>query len=407
MHPGTFRPALLLLLPLLACGFAHVNQDLDTRPEMSAGMGATIVYPGQRAPVLGAPSAGSAAGAETASGHAEPDVTMIGGAAREETGSKRVRNSPLGPLTTLLGYPFWIFGKSVSEKADETRSQNAAEAPPVPSADQQERSRLAAENDQLARELARGTGSGSPAPSARVLERNSNSESPAPAIRPHSIGAELAALRSALTPAPNARKQTPLEPTASRAVDRDRDGHPDYWIYGAAGTPEREVFDDDQNGSPNRIVYYARDGKISRVEEDADGDGRLESVTLFEEGQPVRKRADTGQDGETDAWSFFREGELVRHEVDRNGDGFRDLILWYEAGQLVREEEDRNDDGRADTARFYRDGKLVQRAEDLDFDGNYDVQSFYRDGKLLRKEVSGDLPPPDETLAPLPRNPGT
>ncbi len=405
-------PMLALVLLLVGCGFAHVNQDIDSRPETSAGMGASVLYPGQRPPALGTPGNASARSPEAGNAAAESDVTMIGGSSSRETGSRRIRNTPLGPITALFGYPFWIFGKSVSEAADEAAKQKAAETPAPVTPDQRERNRLTHENDELLRELQpAGAGAGvAPAPPSQAAVLTPGSGFPLsarPASRPDSIGAELAALRNALAPEPSVPKLTLPELSPSRVIDRDQDGRPDYFVYGPVEAPERELFDDDQDGSPNRIVTYSANGLVSRVEEDADGDGRLESVTVFEEGQPVRKRADTGQDGETDSWSFFREGELIRHEVDRNGDGFRDLVLWYESGQLVREEEDRNDDGRPDLVSHYRNGELVQRDDDPDYDGVYDVRSFFLNGKLLRKEVRGEIPSSEEEAPVLERTPGT
>ena len=412
MRHDPLTPMLLLVLMLLGCSFAHVNHDLDTRPETSAGMGATVLYPGQRPPAIGAQAPASAQRPEARNARAEPDVTMIGGNSSQEKASKRIRNTPLGPLTTLVGYPFWIFGKSLSEAADEAATQQTPETPAPTTADQRERNRLAHENDELLRQLQpTGAAPGTPAiPSrhAATRPRDSKSLSSArPGSRPGSIGAELAALRNALAPEPSAPSLAPHELPPSRVLDRDQDGRPDLFVYGPVEAPERELFDDDQDGSPNRVVIYGADGLVSRVEEDADGDGRLESVAMFERGQPVRKRADTGQDGEIDSWSFFREGELVRHEVDRNGDGFRDLFLWYDSGQLVREEEDGNDDGRPDLINHYRDGELVQREEDPDFDGIYDIRSFFLNGKLLRKEVRGEIPSSEENSPALERTPGT
>ncbi len=126
----------LLLLPLAlgACSFKHVNEDNEARPETIVGVGATTLFPGQRGPAMGAvlappgsapaptgtqaagspPATPPAPGGPAASG-APPapreDLTVIGQASADASRSVRIRDTPLGPITSILGYPFWIFGQ--------------------------------------------------------------------------------------------------------------------------------------------------------------------------------------------------------------------------------------------------------------------------------------------------------
>ncbi len=259
------------------------------------------------------------------------------------------------------GYPFWIFGKNVHEKADKAENEETPERPLL-TTDEAERQRLVAENDRLRRELERGP----PVGGVPVVESAGSGVSGEPGVSA-SIAQELAALERSLgpgTPAPEA--------TAGPRVG------------------SREERDEDGDGRLDHLLLYDSGDRLSRSEEDLDGDGRLESVTIYEAGEVARKRVDTDGDGNVDSWSFFGNGQLERHEVDRDADGFRDLVMIYAEGELIREEEDRNGDGRADLTLYYEDGEVVERHEDVDFDGAPDVLSFFERGKLVRREVRSE-----------------
>ena len=383
---------LSLLLSLGACSFAHVNDDDEARPETVIGVGATTMYPGQRGPGMGAvlagppgartpapapkgtpapPSAGTPPGAQSTGVQASPreELTVIGGASEDISRSVRKRDMPLGPLTAILGYPFWIFGKSIEQKADkaaqEQRSETGSSAPAVPlTQDDLERARLERENSLLRDEMA----------------RQGHGPALTPEAAPMSIAQELAALRGRREPGERARE----------AIDRNGDGRIDYWIYTGPGNRTREMLDENADGQPDLIRVLGPDGQLIRLEEDLDGDGLHEVVSLYEGGDLVRRRADTNGDAQADTWSFYRDGDLVRHEVDRDSDGFRDLMLYYEAGELAREEQDQNGDGRPDVTVWYRQGEISAREEDLDYDGTPDVISHYENGRLVRKEVRSE-----------------
>jgi antitoxin component YwqK of YwqJK toxin-antitoxin module len=371
---------------LSGCGFAHVNADDERRPDTVVGVGAKVMYPGQPGPGITGPPAAPAP-TQGAQGAPQPDptssgsVTMMGGTSQDGSQSIRERNSPLGPLTTLFGYPFWIFGKSLKEKAEAQSGTttgpgggsagSSGTQPATP--DQLEKNRLEQENARM----------------REMLEHRAPSTSGASSVP--SISEELASLRS--TVARHAESRAARGGSVERAreaLDRDGDGRTDFWLYAGPGNRKREVFDDNGDGEPDRIQIYAEDGTLARVEEDSDGDGERELVSLYSEGQLTRKRADTNRDGEPDAWSFYRDGNLLRHEVDRNGDGFRDITLHYEADVLVREEQDQDGDGRADVVIRYSEGEISRREEDVDRDGTPDVISFYERGKLVRKEVRSE-----------------
>jgi hypothetical protein len=411
-------PRLLLAAALLsACQFVHENNDDNSRPDVSIGTGATILWPGQPPPVLGAPGAqtastGSGPGASSSSSSSSgsppsssgPELTMIAGTSVEKELSTKERKLPIiGPIATLFGYPFWIFGKTVHQKAEAEARKRAAGGEPLASGapaggrDDHERARLEAENQRVLEELQkRGSGAAPPEPAAGARSE------PSAGSGGKSIGDELAALRqrvAARAPAqpagsPSAAPVTPGD-APSEAVDRNGDGRPDLWTYHEQGVRTREAFDEDSDGRIDRVRRYSADGQLSRVDEDLDLDGTLEAVTLFEADQPTRRRVDSDGNGEPDLWSFYAGGEVIRNERDRDGDGFRDLITHYQGGHLLREEEDRNADGRPDVVVLYRDGEISQRDEDADLDGTIDVQSFYENGKLARKVVNSP-----ETIEP-------
>ena len=371
----------LLTALLMGCvNFQHMDEDQASRPERAMGTGARIMYPGQGGPSLGGPSGAGSGSGSSSSSSSDPELTMIGGNSSEVSSSQKVRQVPIiGPITALLGYPFWIFGKSVEEKAKDEAEKEKNRAVSGPSGaqtalspDEAQRAQLRRENERIQQEL---------------LER-SRAQAPAPST----IGDELAALERALgqaSPSPEAARGGPLVP-ARDVADRNGDGNPDLWVYYDGPKRMREVLDEDHDGRADRVLHYQDGTALVRIEEDLDGDGQMETTSLYDAGQLVRKRADSDGDGQTDSWSFFNGGELVRHEIDRNRDGFRDLVLIYQAGQLAREEEDRNGDGRPDFVTRYRNGEVAERHEDLDYDGTTDVASYYEDGKLVRRELTSE-----------------
>ena len=378
--------AIIAGLALVACGtFKHVDRDDVSRPESTMGTGARVILPGERGPGM---SGGTRQSDGTSSSDPEGDLTMIGGHAQEGSTSTRKRQLPiLGPLGVLFGYPFWIFGKSLEEKAAEAaEAQRSEQAAPGKTPDGIERDRVLRENERIEQELGERSrrttsGAGSQARRASVAEEIAHLE--------RELGAGASGTSPPLGDAWASGTRSLAAIGAPReTVDRNGDGQPDLWAYYDGTRLVREVLDEDQNGQADRILHYEGGRRLTRVEEDLDGDGRLETVSIYREGRVARKRADEDGDGQADSWSFYRAGELLRHELDRNHDGFRDLVMIYEAGELRREEEDRNGDGRPDLLALYRDGEVTERHEDIDYDGTPDVTSYYEGGKLVRRELN-------------------
>ncbi len=394
-----------------ACGLGYKNSANARRPEYATGMGARIIRPGD--PGASMPShmngpagnsssstasnnGGSSSGSSSNSGGqgGGTGLTMIGGANTEVDGENTEKVFPVPGV--LLGYPFWIFGRSNSEKADkaveERENPRVSAADPLTSLprtpDDAERVRVATENERLRQELMQN-----------ARDRNPARQGPDQV----SIGDELAALQRALEhqrrsgaaddiapnlPAGRTSNVPPL--SAPDTADRNGDGQADVWRYNERGQNTRELLDDDHDGVPDRTIYYDARDRVQRTEEDIDGNGQPETITMYRDGEMARRRSDSDGDGQSDAWSFYENGELVRNETDRDGDGFRDLVLIYRGGELVREEEDRNGDGRPDIASDYRGGQVVEKREDLDYDGRPDVVSFYENGKLVRRNMASE-----------------
>ncbi len=402
----------LLVLPL-GCGFSHINRDNASRPERAMGTGARIMLPSDSAPPLSgynpydqdqdeeqsgasnssgnssgpqaaAPGSyggggtqssssgpGGSSGSSSGSPPEGPEMTMIGGTSAETDREERIRDVPLGPLAVLFGYPFWIFGKSVSEEADQAAEERTM---PDPKPDLPERSshpQDVAQRSRMQRE------------NAELAEQLRQQAPPVAHSAGDSIHDELAALERSLgrgTPQPGV--------TPRQTADRDADGRADLWSKTAPDGTSREALDENHDGRVDRVLSYDEDHRLVRSEEDRDGDGRFETVSQFESGELHRRQTDDNGDGKTDSWTFFSGGEMVRHEVDRDADGMKDLSMIYSAGELIREEEDRNGDGRPDLISHYRNGEVVERAEDTDYDGRTDLRSFYEHGRLVRREVS-------------------
>ncbi len=382
--------AALIACPLGACGFSYVNVDNAQRPETTTGSAARVVMPGEPMPSM-----------ESQEPVGEPQ--LMGGSVAERDTETKVRDVPLGPLATLFGFPFFLFGKSVSQEADKAvqeRSQNNGpnqqQIEKLKNArDQAQAERLERENETMREQLRRQ------AAPPRASEPEQREASLPSSGAGQALRDELAALertlgqRASATPAPATAPGSP-KPAPAPAVaipgttpeDRNGDGRPDRWVSGDPAQPTRELLDENHDGRADRVRVYDAQRRLVSSEDDLDFDGTIELFTDYKDGERVRTREDTNGDSEIDGWSFFRSGEIVRRESDRDGDGLRDLVAMYRGGQLQRQEEDRNADGQPDLIEIFESGEVAERHEDADFDGTPDVASFYKAGKLVRKELS-------------------
>jgi len=120
---------------------------------------------------------------------------------------------------------------------------------------------------------------------------------------------------------------------------RDRDGHPDQWVY--------------------------------RIDEET-----------------YKIAIDTNGDKRPDVVKTYKNKELVEIESDRNFDGQVDLIQEYSHGVLIRETHDDNFDGKPEKIEEFRHGKLAIVERDPQERGYIDIVEYYDDsGKLTRREV--------------------
>jgi hypothetical protein len=423
------KSRLALVLALCAatpgCVFGNIQHDVDRTPVMDAGAGASILMPGEAAPMpvpaTGAPRAtgtpstpgsspdpgsatqGSRVQSGAPAGSAGPPISMLGGTHVDEERHLSAREEPI--WWKYLTLPFAVVAAPFKLAADSASSPDEpgpalpeqAPQPPAPAPAPPRLDYESVRMQQLEQEL----------------DRRGDPE-PAPISKPSaqlSIADELAALqrvpspaRSASAPAPDrpretqpppasttASGQTSLVPTspADGIVDRNGDGRIDQWIYRENGEIARRVLDDDFDGRAERSFVYDRaTQQVIRVEEDGDQDGTVDAWTEYQAGQIQRRRADADHDGAVDTWILYRDGQTLRHEQDTTGDGFRDRVGFYRDGRLERDEVDTNGDGRSDLFNHYDDREqVVRRDEDTNFDGKVDRVSHFESGKLARREI--------------------
>lgn len=430
----------------LGCAYSNVQRDIERTPTINTGAGATVLMPGQGAPMLppeaymnappgvqsartpgalgqpapGAPAPGQPNPAPVpyagAPGYAQPgmpggppiatspNISFIGGVDVDEKRHQEFRQEPLIVKALLapfavVAYPFKKAYEALQGDPEPVVMPEAAQRAPQTASDY-DRAFEEAQLRELERQLAPGGGAPTGAAPHAAPSYAAAPPYSAARTRPSSISDELARLRNQVQPRGQLAAPAASPPgtapqrraVADRVGDRDRDGRPDHWQYRDGETLVRELFDEDGDGRVDRTLRYdASSGERSRLEEDSDHDGRVDSWVEYRNGAVHRRRADTDGDGEPDAWTFYRSGEIARHEQDRDGDGFRDRISFYDGGLLVRETEDRSGDGRPDQITWYDTAEQpTRRDEDRDGDGVVDVRSFYEDGRLARRELADE-----------------
>jgi hypothetical protein len=419
------------------------ERDIDRTPVVDTGAGATILMPGQTAPVYqgpihprenngggayGAPAPGNTQGSAHGAPASAPgsSVTMIGGNTTEEERHQKVNEEPIWFKYAALPFavaaaPFVALAEAVRPEPtpgpEVPRLENAPPPPPeAPAPSDYETATLQAMERELEQ---RNAASAPPPPGTTPQSASAGSLSlaselaalrqprnePAPGVEP----LQTASLERPATPAPTANPKpvsTPLPQdaslvTASGQVDRNGDGRTDHWIFRKQGEIEREQLDEDFDGRPDKTLHYdLATHQVNRVEEDGNRDGRLDTWISLREGAVVGRRTDEDGDGHVDSWGFYREGTLTRLDRDSSGDGFRDHVSHYRNGRLEREERDTDADGRAETILHYDGEQIARREEDTDRDGDIDVISHYEGGKLKRRELldaSATLPAPRMT----------
>lgn len=363
----------------LACGHGKVNRHIDRSPDVDFGASATILRPGQEPPPMGGWQGGGR-------------MTSLGGARQNERRHVQSESGGHGGPFAVVGAPLAKVQEMATGGGEREEKETAAPArPPTREELQEEQERQ--ELERLREQL--GGAPPAPPPAPRRTARAVPSAAP----RSPSLAEERALLERRLAPgSARSGRAAPGGPAAApgsggevadRAVDRNGDGRPDYWVYRAGERTTREVYDDTGDGRADRIVRYdPADGRIVEVEEDTDGDGDVDAWSHYEAGTLARRLADENGDGRVDTWALYREARLARLERDEDGDGFRDRVALYRDGRLEREEIDADEDGRPEVRTWYDENEAVRlREEDRNGDGEVDVRSHYESGRLVRREV--------------------
>lgn len=420
----------------LGCfAFGRGHRDIDRTPVVDTGAGASILYPGQTAPVAspGAPSEASTVSGAGApppqalppTGRASPDpeaqvgsppyamqsgtsraapggsagsarasgspsaglpVTTIGGAQTDQTGHVQYREEPI--WFKYVALPFALAAAPFKAAADAVRGEpepgpeiprhspatpRAAPAPPS-------RSYESAQLDAMERELDRRQAqerSAGPGPSA------TSSPHVEPAGRPLSIADELASFQ---------RSPTPPDPPPAPSPPTPGAGPSGTAV--ALHTPAHGIVDRDGDGQIDHWIYRER-GEIVREIFDENGDGRPDRTFHYDLAthQVSRVEEDTNHDGVSDSWTDYRNGALVRRRTDANGDGAVDGWSYFRDGHLTRLERDTTGDGFRDRVSFYHRGRLAREERDHDADGQPDATVHYDENERVSRheeDTDGD-----------------
>jgi hypothetical protein len=123
---------------------------------------------------------------------------------------------------------------------------------------------------------------------------------------------------------------------ADAVYDRDRDGHPDEWVYRLSETGVKVEFDTNGDGRPDVTKFY-KNGELMRIERDRNFDGRPDLIEEFDQGVIAREIHDDDFDGKPEAIKIFRKGKLAILELDPREGGAIDIAEYYDdQGHMIR-----------------------------------------------------------------------
>ena len=445
--------ALAALVALPGCfAFGSRDHDIDHTPIVNAGAGATILMPGQQAPVyhpggqswgppgghlsypqqnpaggaagpapvpvppVGVP--GSASGSQSGGGWGAPasqqgsvqsqapgagapagSVTFIGGAETNEVEHLHYNEEPSWFKYAML--PFAILGAPF-QLAAEALEGDPEPGPEVPRATTPMPHGVApppvqeAARAQSAPGPAPGPAPGSDYESQRMAELEQQlATAPAPASgvprasRGSSIAAELDGLR-ARRDAPAAQLAQARAPAAEARAALPVEGR-------SPATPMRGGEADgrvDRNGDGRPDQWLERSGgALARELRDDDFDGRAELAIDYDvaTGEVRRLEEDQNADATPDSWTDYHGGRPVSQRRDADFDGRVDTWTSFSEGEISRIERDTNADGSPDRSAYYGAGRLVREELDQDRDGRVDVTLRYDDEqRLATREEDSD-----------------
>ncbi len=119
---------------------------------------------------------------------------------------------------------------------------------------------------------------------------------------------------------------------------RDRDGHPDQWVYRIDKETYKLAIDTNGDGRPDIVKTY-KDNELVQVESDRNFDGQVDLVQEYSHGVLVREIHDDNFDGKPEAIKEFRNGKLAIVERDPKERGYVDIVEYYDdSGKLIRRE---------------------------------------------------------------------
>ena len=120
---------------------------------------------------------------------------------------------------------------------------------------------------------------------------------------------------------------------------RNRDGHPDQWVYRIGQDSYKIAIDTNGDGLPDLVKTY-KDNEVVRIESDRNFDGKTDLVQEYLHGILVREIHDDDFDGKTEMIKTFRpNGTLALVERDPQERGYVDIVEDYDdSGKLIRRE---------------------------------------------------------------------
>lgn len=442
------------LIALPGCfAFGSRDHDIDHTPIMNTGAGATILMPGQQAPVyhpggqswgpagghlsypqqgspggaavpvpappIGWPGSTSASGSQSGSGSGSPaaqqgvvqnqgpaagtpagTVSFIGGAESNEVEHLHYNEEPSWFKYVML--PFAVVAAPFQLAAEKLAGEPEP-GPEVPWATTPMPHGSAPPPVQEL-PLAQREGSEALAPardyeSQRMaeLERQLESEPTlapgtarsAPNPRGSSISDELAALRVRRAAPPSAATQATAPSPETRAALPQQGRSPE--------TPLRSRDAGgrvDRNGDGRPDQWLERSGgALARELRDDDFDGRAELAVDYDTATGELRAVAEDQNGDAtpDSWTDYHGGRPVSQRRDSDFDGRVDSWSHYSDGEVSRIERDTNADGSPDRSAYYGAGRLVREELDQDRDGRIDVTLRYDDEqRLATREEDSD-----------------
>jgi hypothetical protein len=434
----------------LGCWAIHnAERDVDRSPVVNTGAGATIIYPGQSAPMhpgnyhprqagygqvappppapgtaqtasgpggtryatsgppapatsyplpantvapgVAVPPPEYSSGSANSSGSTAPrgsGMAMLGGTEIEETKHIKVNEEP--KFLKYLALPFAVIAAPFKYGADKVAG-DPVPGPAIPRNDTQPLpsvTPMAPTDYETTRlqDMEREL-------AQRAAPGGAPAAHPAPAPAPGASGSsfadELAVLRRRATPAPeNATARAPAPapaPTTTPPAPVAIAAAPPV-----AAAPSASTGQVDRNGDGRTDHWITREnGAIAREVYDEDFDGRPDRTLVYDAAshEVVAIEEDTNFDGKVDAWTAVRGGQVVGRRVDDNGDGQVDGWSSYKAGVITRLERDANGDGFRDHVAYYQNGRLAREERDDDGDGRTDLVShFDANERVLRTE---------------------